>query len=161
MPVFVEALGGRPLWTKKQHSLAHGAGVQAIRIALVNNMPDAALEDTELQFFDLLLPGGQRRGGSIRFLTIPGTLRFQLFVLRKTQFLRRPVQEVCGQDEATGKEYGRHTNEHGKDSVHERWARKHPPRHCGRQAEGERSENHEPGFRANEIDPGVATGGAP
>jgi homoserine O-succinyltransferase/O-acetyltransferase len=54
MPVFVEALGGRPLWTKKQHSLAHGAGVQAIRIALVNNMPDAALEDTELQFFDLL-----------------------------------------------------------------------------------------------------------
>jgi homoserine O-succinyltransferase len=54
MPVFVEALGGRPLWTKKQHTLAHGTGVQAIRIALVNNMPDAALEDTELQFFDLL-----------------------------------------------------------------------------------------------------------
>jgi homoserine O-succinyltransferase len=53
MPVFVEALGGRPLW-KKKHSLAHGAGVQAIRIALINNMPDAALEDTEVQFFDLL-----------------------------------------------------------------------------------------------------------
>ena len=54
MPVFVEALGGRPLWTNKQHTFAHGAGVQAIRIALVNNMPDPALEDTELQFFDLL-----------------------------------------------------------------------------------------------------------
>src|SRR5579864_1708342 len=54
MPVFVEALGGQPLWTRKQHTLAHGAGEQAIRIALVNNMPDAALEDTELQFFDLL-----------------------------------------------------------------------------------------------------------
>lgn len=54
MPVFVEALGGRLLWTRKQHTLAHGAGEQAIRIALVNNMPDAALEDTELQFFDLL-----------------------------------------------------------------------------------------------------------
>ena len=54
MPVFVEALGGRPLWTRKQHTLAHGSGEQAIRIALVNNMPDAALEDTELQFFDLL-----------------------------------------------------------------------------------------------------------
>jgi homoserine O-succinyltransferase len=54
MPVFVEALGGRPLSAGKQHTLAHGAGVQAIRIALVNNMPDAALEDTELQFFDLL-----------------------------------------------------------------------------------------------------------
>jgi homoserine O-succinyltransferase len=54
MPVYVEALGGRPLWTRKQHTLAHGSGEQAIRIALVNNMPDAALEDTELQFFDLL-----------------------------------------------------------------------------------------------------------
>ena len=54
MPVFVEALGGRPLWASKQHTLAHGSGEQTIRIALLNNMPDAALEDTELQFFDLL-----------------------------------------------------------------------------------------------------------
>ncbi len=54
MPVFVEALGGRPVWTKQQHSSVHGSGGRAIRIALVNNMPDAALEDTELQFFDLL-----------------------------------------------------------------------------------------------------------
>jgi homoserine O-succinyltransferase len=54
MPVFVEALGGRPLWTRKQHTIAHGSGVESIRVALVNNMPDAALEDTELQFFDLL-----------------------------------------------------------------------------------------------------------
>ena len=54
MPVFVESLGGRPLWASKQHTLADGSGEPAIRIALVNNMPDAALEDTELQFFDLL-----------------------------------------------------------------------------------------------------------
>jgi homoserine O-succinyltransferase len=54
MPVFVEALGGRPLWTRKQRTIAHGSGVESIRVALVNNMPDAALEDTELQFFDLL-----------------------------------------------------------------------------------------------------------
>src|SRR5579885_3175953 len=54
MPVFVEALGGEPLWTKQRTISVHGAGVQPIRIALVNNMPDAALEDTELQFFDLL-----------------------------------------------------------------------------------------------------------
>jgi len=54
MPVFVEALGGQPLWTKKHAASVHGTGVDAIRIALVNNMPDAALEDTELQFFDLL-----------------------------------------------------------------------------------------------------------
>ena len=30
------------------------AKAQAIPIALINNMPDAALEDTELQFFELL-----------------------------------------------------------------------------------------------------------
>jgi homoserine O-succinyltransferase len=54
MPVFVEALGGQPLWTRKQPTIAHGAGVKSIQVALVNNMPDAALEDTELQFFDLL-----------------------------------------------------------------------------------------------------------
>jgi homoserine O-succinyltransferase len=30
------------------------SSAQAIRIALINNMPDAALEDTELQFFELL-----------------------------------------------------------------------------------------------------------
>jgi homoserine O-succinyltransferase/O-acetyltransferase len=54
MPLSVEALGGRPLWAKNQPALAHGTGVQAIRIAFVNNMPDSALEDTESQFFDLL-----------------------------------------------------------------------------------------------------------
>jgi len=31
-----------------------GARAECVRIALINNMPDAALEDTELQFFDLL-----------------------------------------------------------------------------------------------------------
>ena len=32
----------------------NGARGASVRIALINNMPDAALEDTELQFFDLL-----------------------------------------------------------------------------------------------------------
>ena len=54
MPVFVEAAGGQPLWAQKQHTPADGVGAKAIRIAFVNNMPDAALEDTEVQFFDLL-----------------------------------------------------------------------------------------------------------
>lgn len=31
-----------------------GVGARYIKIALINNMPDAALEDTELQFFELL-----------------------------------------------------------------------------------------------------------
>jgi len=32
----------------------HGARGEGVRVALINNMPDAALEDTELQFFNLL-----------------------------------------------------------------------------------------------------------
>lgn len=35
-------------------SESHEARIRSIRIGLVNNMPDAALEDTELQFCDLL-----------------------------------------------------------------------------------------------------------
>ena len=31
-------------------------GSDYVRIALINNMPDAALEDTELQFFCLMPP---------------------------------------------------------------------------------------------------------
>jgi homoserine O-succinyltransferase len=60
MPVIIE--GGRvpPRWAEKQDTQSAGASApndgwtEGIRIALVNNMPDAALEDTELQFFELL-----------------------------------------------------------------------------------------------------------
>jgi homoserine O-succinyltransferase/O-acetyltransferase len=58
MPIAIE--GGRvPALLKLAKGLAssHSAGPASekpLRIALVNNMPDAALEDTELQFFELL-----------------------------------------------------------------------------------------------------------
>lgn len=58
MPVMME--GGRPLPNSEQRKtlIADGRALSgqsdAVRIALVNNMPDAALEDTELQFLDLL-----------------------------------------------------------------------------------------------------------
>jgi homoserine O-succinyltransferase len=59
MPLIIE--GGRipPRWAGKK-SLHSGledtctANAECVRIAFVNNMPDAALEDTEIQFFDLL-----------------------------------------------------------------------------------------------------------
>jgi homoserine O-succinyltransferase/O-acetyltransferase len=57
MPLIVEAAGGQLMWARKPHAIAtgpQGRGGDTIRIALVNNMPDAALEETELQFFDLL-----------------------------------------------------------------------------------------------------------
>ena len=48
-----------PRWAEKMksnpvRSNAGEAGTECVRIALVNNMPDAALEDTEMQFMELL-----------------------------------------------------------------------------------------------------------
>jgi len=59
MPLIIE--GGRipPRWADKKglHSESVDTGatsVECVRIAFVNNMPDSALEDTEIQFFELL-----------------------------------------------------------------------------------------------------------
>lgn len=86
MPVFVEALGGQPLWTRKQNISAHGAGVQAIRIALVNNMPDAALEDTELQFFDLLDAASDDLPVVVKLYSLTGVPRTERGMRRLNSF---------------------------------------------------------------------------
>ncbi len=58
MPLIIE--GGRvpPRWAERSLPSArlgdHDARPECVRIAFINNMPDAALEDTELQFFELL-----------------------------------------------------------------------------------------------------------
>lgn len=59
MPLIIE--GGRvpTRWAEQRNSRSAipadiAASEGCIRIALINNMPDPALEDTELQFFDLL-----------------------------------------------------------------------------------------------------------
>jgi homoserine O-succinyltransferase len=60
MPLIIE--GGRipPRWAEKKSCRlvgsgeSYGAGAECVRIAFLNNMPDAALEDTEMQFFELL-----------------------------------------------------------------------------------------------------------
>jgi homoserine O-succinyltransferase len=53
--------GGRvpPRWAeRKRRPLgtveSYAAGAECVRVAFINNMPDAALEDTEMQFFELL-----------------------------------------------------------------------------------------------------------
>jgi homoserine O-succinyltransferase len=60
MPLIID--GGRvpPRWAERR-GLSNGGSVDlyhaptdCVRIAFVNNMPDPALEDTEIQFFDLL-----------------------------------------------------------------------------------------------------------
>ena len=60
MPLIIE--GGRvpPRWAERKSCRLAGsgesysAGPDCVRIAFLNNMPDAALEDTEIQFFELL-----------------------------------------------------------------------------------------------------------
>src|SRR5271154_5232544 len=59
MPLIIE--GGRvpPRWAERKRRPSgsvesHVTGSECVRIAFVNNMPDAALEDTEMQFFELL-----------------------------------------------------------------------------------------------------------
>src|SRR3984885_1439811 len=56
MPLIIE--GGRipPRWALEgnRHSVVKTRLTEQLNIAFINNMPDAALEDTELQFFDLL-----------------------------------------------------------------------------------------------------------
>src|SRR5580698_8449115 len=59
MPLIID--GGRvpPGWGEKSPRRAlgsdrHESRMDGVSLALINNMPDAALEDTELQFFELL-----------------------------------------------------------------------------------------------------------
>jgi homoserine O-succinyltransferase/O-acetyltransferase len=59
MPLIID--GGRipPRWAEKRNSLpaglaGHDRRSECVRVAFVNNMPDSALEETEMQFFDLL-----------------------------------------------------------------------------------------------------------
>lgn len=59
MPLIID--GGRvpPRWAERKSLRSAGSidrytGAECVRIAFINNMPDPALEDTEMQFFELL-----------------------------------------------------------------------------------------------------------
>jgi homoserine O-succinyltransferase len=52
-----------------------GPGADKIHVALVNNMPDAALEDTESQFFDLLNSAAGDIPVRLRLYSLPGVPR--------------------------------------------------------------------------------------
>ncbi|HEY0704494.1 MAG TPA: homoserine O-succinyltransferase [Candidatus Acidoferrales bacterium] len=72
MPIAIE--GGRiPALLQLAKGLvsAHPASASPLRIALVNNMPDAALEDTELQFFDLLHQAAGDLPLTLQFFSLP------------------------------------------------------------------------------------------
>jgi homoserine O-succinyltransferase len=59
MPLIIEGARVPPRWAEREalHPAVHGdqaSVTECVRIAFINNMPDAALEDTEMQFFELL-----------------------------------------------------------------------------------------------------------
>lgn len=81
MPLVIE--GGRipPLWLEN-NSLPPRPAVafsesrmKSVRIALINNMPDSALEDTELQFLHLLNTASDGMPVRVKFFSLPGIPR--------------------------------------------------------------------------------------
>jgi homoserine O-succinyltransferase len=81
MSVFVEGVGGRPVWVGNRHAgvaESHVAGPETIQLALINNMPDAALEDTETQFFELLDAATQGLSVHLKLVSLPNVPRDQL-----------------------------------------------------------------------------------
>jgi homoserine O-succinyltransferase/O-acetyltransferase len=81
MPLMVD--GGRvpPLWAERVRSLRpisrdrYSARAACVRIAFVNNMPDSALEDTELQFFELLETASTGIRVCLKLYSLPGIPR--------------------------------------------------------------------------------------
>jgi len=81
MPLIID--GGRvpPRWAERQNDHAHGlteysaTGAECVRIAFVNNMPDSALEDTEMQFFELLDEASGDVPVSVRLHSLAGVPR--------------------------------------------------------------------------------------
>jgi homoserine O-succinyltransferase len=74
--------GGRipPRWTEKNRvepksKAQFGAGADSIRIAFINNMPDSALEDTEMQFLELLNSAAAQTPVRLKFFSLPNVPR--------------------------------------------------------------------------------------
>jgi homoserine O-succinyltransferase/O-acetyltransferase len=92
MPLTID--GGRTpaLWIEKTNGhpaeFAHnnGARAESIKIALVNNMPDAALEDTELQFFQLVEAAAGDIPVDIKLYSLPKLGRSERGLQRLSNF---------------------------------------------------------------------------
>jgi len=79
MPLLMDRGRTPTQWAEKKNGHAilptDNGGKGVTKIALVNNMPDAALEDTELQFFELLETSSQGIPVEVELYSLPGLLR--------------------------------------------------------------------------------------
>lgn len=83
MPLLIDGTAIPPRWAEKTSSRPRPAGVasngdspaNAVRIAFINNMPDSALEDTEVQFLELLESAAGTIPVQVKLLSLPGVPR--------------------------------------------------------------------------------------
>jgi homoserine O-succinyltransferase/O-acetyltransferase len=66
-----------------------------LRIALVNNMPDAALEDTEVQFFELLNKAAGENPLTLKFFSLPNLPRNELGQKHLDNFYSGSAELLC------------------------------------------------------------------
>jgi homoserine O-succinyltransferase/O-acetyltransferase len=77
MPLIIDggripaAWAEREGWRAGRSADSPDSQAECIKIALINNMPDAALEDTELQFFDLLNAAAEDRLLLVKLFSLP------------------------------------------------------------------------------------------
>jgi homoserine O-succinyltransferase/O-acetyltransferase len=77
MPLMMDRDRIPPAWAeRKQGCLMFPASdLRVVKVALINNMPDPALEDTELQFFELLEAAGSEMPIQVELFSLPGLPR--------------------------------------------------------------------------------------
>ncbi|HTU32293.1 MAG TPA: homoserine O-succinyltransferase [Candidatus Acidoferrum sp.] len=79
MPLIIDADRVPKRWAEKHAQPSRSDRIfrdaNAIRVAFINNMPDPALEDTELQFFDLLHAASGETPVSVTLFSLPGIER--------------------------------------------------------------------------------------
>lgn len=82
MPVVVQGVAGQIVWKTEEVSRALGRGrdrtsvwADCLSIALVNNMPDLALQDTELQFLEILNAASGTRPVLVKLFSLPQIVR--------------------------------------------------------------------------------------
>ena len=92
MPLIIEGRRVPSCWAKRQPSSAavsgdhHSGSAERVNLALINNMPDAALEDTELQFFELLDIASGDIPVVLKLYSLPGVPRTDRGVRHLNEF---------------------------------------------------------------------------
>ena len=95
MPLTIEGDRVPAFWAERARSWGNrdeNAHEDSIRIALINNMPDPALEDTELQFFELLDSAAGDVSVRVTLYSLPG-------VARRERGQERLRELYCGMDD--------------------------------------------------------------